>query len=377
MKTMDQNQNIVNYHDLKVDIEQKPGVDLLAHLKSNVLGTPGRLRYRHTQTEEKLQHLGETYFLLLRKGKRMLGSVGLCFRETIFSDKSYTSWYVRYFAIKAPLKSSKPLPDKLMERSGLGLSLIRQAAAPYLQNPGVLLKNLPSGTEKSLVYAYIEKENFQSVQFAVQNDFETVRNFTTYLFSRFLPRKNIHVFKIQEHEKEEVRLQLRDFYRDHTLFTEYYLFYMDNYLVYKENGKIVAGMQANPDMWEVKEIGGAVGKFMIHILPYIPGINRFFNPRKLKFVAADYIFWKPGYENAVSKLFETSCKLNKLTVLMAWSDTGSKLINTFDRHIHQGYIGKMNKRFEVDIKVKFNGYEEGEKDVFFRNPAFVSSFDVT
>jgi hypothetical protein len=374
---MDSSQKVIDYHELKVDVEQKPGADLLEHLQTNVLGTPGGLRYRHTQTEEKLESLGEVYFLLLRKSGRMLGSVGLCLRETIFDEKSYLSWYVRYFAIKAPLKSAKPKAAKLLEQSGRGVSLLRKAAAPYLQKPSENLKNAPAGTEKSLVYAYIEKENFQSVQFAVQNEFETVRKFTTYIFSRFFPRKNKNIYKLKNEEKQEVRDLLRDFYRDHALYMDANLFFKDNYLVYKENGVIVAGMQANPDGWEIKDMGGKFGIFFVRIVPYIPFVRRVFNPTKLKFVAGDYIFWKPGYEKVIQSLFETSCKLHKTKILMTWSDVGSKLIKSFDKNLEQGYIGKMITRVEVDVKVKFNGYEPGEKDVFFRNPAFVSAFDAT
>ena len=374
---MDQKKNIVNYHELKVDVERFADSDLLNYLKSNVLGTPGGLRYQHTQTEEKLKNLGETYFLLLRKGGRLLGSIGLCYRQTQWTDKTYVSWYVRYFAIKAPMRASKPIPEKLLERSGMGLSLIRQTASPYLQKPGEYLKNLPAGTEKSLVYAYIENENFQSNQFAIQNDFETIRKLTTFLFNWIFPRKNKHVSRIAENEKDEVRQKVREFYSDHSLFMEQYLFFNDNYMVYKENGKIVAGMQANPDMWEIKDMSGLFGKFVINVLPYIPGLNRIFNPRKLKFIAADYLFWEKGYEHCITKLFETACKINKIGIVMAWPDTKGKLIDAFRTSVNHGFVGKMNKQVEVDIKVKFNGFDQEEKDVFYRKSAFISSFDLT
>jgi hypothetical protein len=75
---------VINYQELYVDLEQQPGADLLEHLKSNVLGTPGGLRYRHTQTEDKLRNLVETHFLLLWKSVRMFGSLGLYYRQTVF-----------------------------------------------------------------------------------------------------------------------------------------------------------------------------------------------------------------------------------------------------------------------------------------------------
>lgn len=368
---------IVDYHDLRADVESSAGEDLLKHLESNILGTPGGLRYKHTRTREKLENLGEVYFLLLRKGTRMLGSVGLCYRLTRNSGNEYTSWYVRYFAIKAPLKSSRPRAEKLLERSGAGLSLLRKVSAPYLTTPGEKLKNLPAGTEKSLVYAYIENGNFQSNQFALQNGFETIRKLTTFVFSSFFPSTSKNVSQIREEEKEEVRIKLQKFYDDHTLYMEDYLFFKNNYLVFREGNRIVAGMQANPDMWKVVDMKGISGKFLVKVLPFIPGLNRIFNPRRLRFVATDYIFWEPGYEHTLNALFELACAINKLGLLMVWPDTAGILIQTLDKKVHQGLVGKINKRVEVDIKVKFNGYKEEEKMVFYRNPSFISSFDLT
>ena len=374
---MPENQNVIQYHDLKVDVERVPGNDLLEHLEANVLGSPGGLRYKHTQTKEKLHNLGESYFLLLRKSGRMLGSVGLCYRHTVFGEKSYTSWYIRYFAIRAPMKSMKPKSGKQMEQSARGFSLLRKTAAPYLNNPGEHLKNIPSGTEKSLVYAYIEKENFQSVQFAVQNNFETIRKFATFIFSRFSPKMNPDVFSLKPDEKEEIRELLRVFYKDHTLYMDRNLFYRDDYIVYKENGFIVAGMQANPDGWKIVDMGGKYGGLLVKIIPFIPIVRKIFNPSELKFVAGDYIFWKPGYEYAIQSLFESACAIHKAKIVMTWSDTESKLLTTLDANVNQGTIGKMIGRVEVDVRVKFNAYEPGEKEVFYRNPAFISAFDST
>ncbi|MCB9014027.1 MAG: hypothetical protein H6539_08315 [Bacteroidales bacterium] len=368
---------VVKHHELKVSVDKEPGGDLLAFLEGTVLGTPGGIRYKHTQTAEKLRNLGKPFFLILRKSEKILGSVGLCSRETNYSDRKFTSWYVRYFAIKAPLKSLKPRKEKLFENSGRGMSLLRKTASPYLERPGELLTGLAEGTEKSLVYAYIEQANFQSVQFANQNGFETVRNFTTFMFSRFLPKRNSHVVRLSKNEEEEVRKKLGHFYKDHTLYMEDNLFYRNDYLVYKTDGKIVAGLQANPDMWIVKDMPGISGKLLVNFLPFIPLFNRIFNARKLKFIAADYIFWEEGYEHILNDLLEGACKMNKTHLLITWSDTGSKVLKTLDSAVDAGMIGRGIKRVEVDVKVKFNGWEQEEKELFYKNPTFISAFDAT
>lgn len=374
---MEQPPSIVRHHDLNVIIKRQADNDLLDYLKTTVLGTPGGIRYKHTQTADKIHVLGETYFLLLQKSGRMLGSVGLCYRETLFSGQRYSSWYGRYFAIRGALRTAKPRSEKLMEQSGKGISLLRNAVSPYLAGPGENLRSQPAGTEKSLVYGYIEAGNFQSMQFAVQNEFETVRNFTTYMFSRFFPRENKNVSRIQKEEKDQVRKRLEEFYSDHTLYMDVNLFYREDYLVYKKDGRIVAGMQANPDGWEIKEMGGQMGKFIMAVFPFVPWINRIFNPRKLKFVAGDYIFWEEGFEYAMNELFETACKINHTGILITWSDTGSKLIKILDKHTNQGFISKIIKRVDADIKIKFNGFGRQEKEIFYKNPSFISSFDTT
>jgi hypothetical protein len=374
---MSDKKNVIDYYSLNVVVEREPGEDLLNHLKTNILGTPGGIRYMHTQTEEKLRFIGDKYFLLLRKNGRMLGSVGLVYRETELGGKNHVSWYVRYFAIKAPLKSVKPKPGKLMEQSGRGMSLLRQTSAPYLSRPSEMLINAPEGSEHSLVYAFIETENFQSVQFANQNKFETVRKFTTFLYNRFYPSKSRNVFRIQENEKEEVKALLKDFYSDHSLYMEQNLFYRGDYLVYKENGKIVAGMQANPDGWVVKDMGGRMGRVFVRIMPFIPFIRRIFNPQNFRFVAGDYIFWKPGYEKVLNEIFETACNINRTGMLITWSDTGSKLLKTLDENVPQGLVGKVISRFVIEVKIKFNNYEPEEKKGFYETPTFISAFDAT
>jgi hypothetical protein len=62
---------------------------------------------------------------------------------------------------------------------------------------------------------------------------------------------------------------------------------------------------------------------------------------------------------------------------MTWPDTGSKLLKAYDTYVDQGRLAKLVSRFEVDVKVKFNVYQTEEKEVFYRNPAFISAFDAT
>jgi hypothetical protein len=106
IKTHMKEKSISNYHDLHVVIKTQPDESLISYLKKTILGTPGGLRYKHTAQELKLKYAGETYFMLLFKMTRMLGSVGFCLRETFKASVPEKAWYIRYFSIYAPLRSA-------------------------------------------------------------------------------------------------------------------------------------------------------------------------------------------------------------------------------------------------------------------------------
>ena len=98
---------VLKYLKLSVKVEEEPGEEIRNHLKNTLLGTPGKLRYRHTSFDTKLPFLGRIYFLILRKSEKLLGSVAFSLRETIVQGKELDVWYIRYFSVHAPLRDSE------------------------------------------------------------------------------------------------------------------------------------------------------------------------------------------------------------------------------------------------------------------------------
>ena len=135
---MKEARTLLTYHDLTVEVETAPGEELFGHLYSTVLGQPGAVRYQHTDLEERLNAPGENYFMYLRKAGKMMGSVGFVGRPASTEGISYDSWLIRYFSIKAPMRS---VPRKRKEKEDLKdeqkrASILGRFIQPVFADPG-------------------------------------------------------------------------------------------------------------------------------------------------------------------------------------------------------------------------------------------------
>jgi len=102
---MDAPKELLTHHALKVDVRREADEELLHHIEATILGTPGKLRYRFTRIAEKLKTLTNSYFFILSKSSQILGSVGFCYRDGWIEGRKERIWYLRYFSIKAPMRS--------------------------------------------------------------------------------------------------------------------------------------------------------------------------------------------------------------------------------------------------------------------------------
>jgi hypothetical protein len=368
---------IAKYHKLQVQVEQEPSQDIINHLKNTVIGTPGRLLYRLTGIEKKIKSLGTCYFLVLRKLSRLIGTMGFVRRTTYSKENSYSSWYMRYFSIRAPLRTKIHKKEDYENKLSSGDNIIKDSIKDYFYEPNRLLGKMSDPNQKTFIYAYIERGNIRSKIFSDQFDFQTVRSFTTILFSRVNPKIHPGVQRIKEEEKTDMLKLLRGFYRGFNMYTEQYLFYENNYYLLKLNNEIVSAVQANQEIWEIKKIPGFKGKILLDIMPRIPGVTKIFDPQNFRFAAIEGIYYKEGYESYLIPLFESICALTKTHFALIWLDTDSPLLKTIDKLGYHGLFSKFVKRVEVDIIIKFINFSEAEKESFRNNPAYLSCFDMT
>jgi hypothetical protein len=378
---------VLKYLKLSVDVEQEPGEEIRNHIRNTLLGTPGKLRYRHTSLETKLPFLGRIYFLILRRSGKLLGSIAFSLRKINSNSRSCDAWYVRYFSIQAPLRDPNYKPKLIIEDERKrqrkqkdkphGDSLLKNFVQPYFDEPDKMLAGNMADNSRSLVYACVEKENLRSWNFTELVGFETVGRICTTIFSRYNPGKHPNVSAITEPEKDRHLERLREYYRDYTFFTEQNLYYKDNYLVWRENGEIMAGCQANPESWEIVHYPGGISRFLIKYGAKLPVIRRYIVPGYQNFITVEGIWFREGHEKCLHDLFETACVLYGLHSVVIWLDERSPLLKTLQSLGKLGIIGKFFKPAYVDIRVKFNNYRQEDRVFYYERPVYISCFDLS
>jgi len=371
---------VLKYLKLSISIEEEPGNDVKELLANTILGTPGKLRYRHTSFDTKLPFLGRIYFLVLKKSGKLLGCVAFSKRDTSYRQTPVNSWYIRYFSIRAPLRAKSHKQNRRQRKEVAKPqrdNLLKLTSQKFFDDPTLLDQKLGNDLGGHLVYAYVEKENTRSWEFTKLIGFETVGRIHTSFFSRFYPKKDPHVHSLAEKDKKSVLSNLREFYQDHTFYTEQNIFFGNNYLVWKEDGKIVAGCQANPELWKLVDYPGLLNKLFLKVLIRFPILSRRFDPGYLKFIALEGIWYKKGYEKCLLPLFEAACAHHNLFLAIIWLDSKSPLYTTV-RHFGQlGIIDKFIKPAVGDIRVKFINWKEEDKQYYYKHPAYISCFDMT
>ncbi|MFM8371121.1 MAG: hypothetical protein ACKOCO_01950, partial [Bacteroidota bacterium] len=124
-------------------------------------------------------------------------------------------------------------------------------------------------------------------------------------FSRFFPKKSASVERIAtEQQRAEVLSLLKSQYQDHALVHFNSIFLHDDYYVIRHEGEIVAGCQLHRVKWAVRSMPGVSGKLIVSLTPYVPLLNRLFNPSSFDFLGFEGIYCKPGYESRLEELFE-------------------------------------------------------------------------
>jgi hypothetical protein len=370
------NQKIASFNSLDVEILSEPTQEIRNHLREMVLGTPGKLQYRFSDISEKLSWLKNCRFLILKKSGRMIGSVCLIRRESPVTACDYSFWYIRYMFIRAPLRPKTYKQRKKKRENAIQLNYLWNSVSKYIEQPEIMV-DASDRTGRSLLYSYVQKSNLRASSFNSGIGLLPVKTFKTYFFSRTRPVKNICVRQIREEEKDEVIKLLREFYKDHVLYFEQNLFYKGQYFVYVKDNEIVAGMQANPEVWEFINKPGLTGFILMKILPVIPVISRYWKPRNFRFTAIEGIFYKSGQEDKLIDLMESICAINDTHFIFYWADIGSSIYKMITRARVKGFLSRFLPSEEGDICAKFVNWQKEEVDDFSRRPAYISCFDST
>jgi len=368
---------LLTYHDLKVEVEERPGKELLDHMHSTLMGQPGGLRYHHTSLEDRMMSGGENYFMYLRKSGKMLGSVGFCGKPTTTHGLKHDSWLIRYFSIKAPIHG---VPRKRKEKTDIRSehkrsTVLGRFIQPIFADPSQLRAGKQDPKQASIIFAIIDKTNLRSMNFSAQMGLETIGEMAGFSFSRLNPKRSERIEQIAEADKEQVLALLKDYYREYALFFTEPVFKNNDYYVIKDDGKVVAGVQFYRVHWKIVDFGSKFANLAMRGLTKIPWVRKRISMESLSFLALDAIYCKPGHEDALYELVEGVLERTGSYIAMLMMDEKSPLYAFFQERQKFGVMHKFLGTHHADIRVRFINIPEETRQYFLDHPTYIPTYD--
>ncbi len=368
---------LFNYKGLEVKVTDHANEGILDILDHAVQGSEGGLRFSLQNVEQRIAAYNNNIrFISLYKKNQITGTVGACFRISGQGKLRFPSTYIRYLAFQSTYQSdigwrkrSKTLIQPEKDDS------FKQKTLEIFGKPELL--DIPEVFEndKHIMYAFIESMNERSKNLVSQAGYDYIRSFLTVAFSRFNPKPDYRVSKLENAEKPLMEKLLMDFYKDYSFFTTDYAFFGDKYYVLKEGNEIVAGVCAIPTTYKVFDVPGVWGWVMMKVLPGIPYFRRLFRPGEFRYLVFDAVYCRKGKEKLLADLFESACAAEGFNTGLTWLDDRSELFDNLRTGVKMGALNRMLNAKPGLVYTRFINFSEEEKEVFYDAPAYISGFD--
>lgn len=336
--------------EYKVLHEATPEIKVL--LNETIYGTKG-LRYSHLDHEEKLANTINPDFHTLWDNDVVVAVTAYCKRMVSSGTKMYPAYYIRYFAVKTTHQGN-----------GLGKHLNELVEKGYLATL----------TEPTLFYGYIEKKNARSLKVSKHFKQEYMGDFKASIFSRFRPQLNSRFEKINPIEYETFVTQ---HYSQHALFLTDKLGYKNQCYGIRENGHLVAAVQANPVSWKIHSLPGFTGWLSRNVLHFIPILGRLAPRSTFDFVAFEGLRTRPDHEDKIIPLLASCLATHKMYVGMNYFDVKDPIFIFLEQLKGMGLMRKIQDPHPVSFVGNFINFTEEEKIPFMENHKYLSCFDLT
>lgn len=348
--------------------------ELLSLLDTTVLGTPGKLRYKHVDVATTLKSLKNLEFIQIKKRQRVLGTAGFILRKTVQKTQTLNTYYVRYLSVFNPLKGRK-VSNNIPTSTANKPSALREAILSIFRDE--LESPFKENNSKGLYYAFVESDNILSRNLCESFGFTASRKISTFIFSRFSPSTSAGIRALTKDDYVNFRQGCENYYKNHSLYFEDDFTEKNTLFGYFENGELIAGLRAFPVEWKLVEVPGFSGTLMQKVLPKLPYFKSLFNPDKLSFLAFDHIWAAPNKSEIISKLMEHSCSLLQVNMGMVWVDNACPLANYLNKKARLGFLHFIKGSVGADLMIRHINMEKNEQDTLMNNPIFISAVDMT
>lgn len=338
---------------LTLSKEQGIPQEVVAFLESVTWGTDGAL-YEHLDTADHIRRLADPHLVLLRKDGEIAATAIFSRRTGRTGTLEMPFYFVRYFA-----------------------------ASPIIRGTGIIKRNGPAFMHgiregeagKTVFMGIIEEGNHRSMKVATAAGQRPIATIQTVGFSRFFPKDDPRVRQIREEEREPIRRLIDAQYAGHSMVHHHTLFDRAEYFVLEEGGEIVAGAQVQEGHWRMRGMPGLTGRLVMKVLPRLPLLRRIFNPNDFRFLSFEYIYLKPGHENALYSLMEALLHRFGRNSALLWFDERAPLYQTLRRQGRLGIIDRFTRGTKVFIMASFVHLTPEEEALVAGRPWFTTGFD--
>jgi RimJ/RimL family protein N-acetyltransferase len=323
----------------------------LVHFVESVTWGVGDTQYEHFYALHRLHHIPDPVYFTAREAgtHELLGAV-VFGRRYILGIKAY---YIRFFAVSPKIR---------------GQGLTTQLA--------VFLFDFLRAEEKDPVifYASTDRTNPSVNRMAGRIGFEELALNRTLAFSRFRPQKKAEASPLSDAEFAEFLPQLEQFYAGHGFWTADNVGKDGHYFVLRENGRIIAGLQAYKGFWRIGKLPGFLGKLLLGVIPYTP-LRIIFNPKSFHFLAFEGIYFAPGCEHRLQDLMETVLHHFQYHTALFWMTTTDPLGARIEQRNSMGLLNSFLRHTMARFIASFQQVEEDVERELRTRPIYNSSLD--
>jgi RimJ/RimL family protein N-acetyltransferase len=326
--------------------------EFLALLERTIWGSGG-LKYSISGMAEILNRIQNPHFLTLEENGTPIGVLNLIQKTAQLGGKDYPAVYSYGLAI-----------DAFKRGKGYGTLLAEQALHYGLRIIG----------ERGIYYGYVESDNIHSLKAIEKVGRKSLGLYHSLIISRFNPKPDNYLTKLQESEKEKLIRLLYGQYSNHSLVDFEQSVKAKGYYVFSQGDEIIAGLQCEKNHLTIQYLPGAGGFFLLNLMPYIPILHSLIPEENFHFLALGNIYAKPGHEAKLFKLIEAVLAKYHFNFGMIYMDKRSPM---YQRLEQAGKFGLFNSLVNVPVHVMayLKGFTEAEVAEIHRRPLFISIMD--
>jgi hypothetical protein len=246
---------------------------------------------------------------------------------------------------------------------------------PLFADPSQLREGETRADQPAIIFATIDRTNLRSMNFSSQMGLETVGSFAAFSFSRMKPGRSERIESVEEKERTLILNQIKDYYKDYTLFYTDAIFQNNDYYVIKQGGRMVAGLQIYPVVWKIVDLGSQLANSTVGLITRIPWVRKRFSPDELSFLALDAIYCEKGSENVLYELIEGVLERTGNYIAMMMMDTESDLYKLFRDRRKFGILHKIMGTSMAEIRMRFINMPDDVKQKFYERPTYIPTYD--